>query len=175
MWAIAQRCCDFVANALAPPPLLCYNTLKVGDVMGIFILVLLINVMVVCSSICILIDCKKKKFEFQNTEVLPKLAKIFSVIPLIINLVILILLGIKYDELNIFMLWGAAFAFLLCMISVAIGPATSLMGIAFSIVLTKRDVNSRKWIVYIISSCLSLLISLWITGMFFQMYVINCF
>jgi len=88
MWAIAQRCCDFVANALAPPPLLCYNTLKVGDVMGIFILVLLINVMVVCSSICILIDCKKKKFEFQNTEVLPKLAKMFSVIPLIINLII---------------------------------------------------------------------------------------
>ena len=124
---------------------------------------LIIKAVVLFIVIHILIVCKKKKFEFQSEDKLPKLAKRLSMIPFVINISILVLFFVSAMasnvSLNPFVVLGVFFALIFSGVSAITGPSISFLGIVFSVVFTRRQTEKRKGVVCIITSCLSFLIS----------------
>ena len=129
-----------------------------GSMMLIFGLI--IKAVLLFVVIHILVVCKKKKFEFQSEDKLPKLAKRLSMIPLVVNISILVLFLVSViasnGSLNWFVGLGIFFSLIFSGVSAIIGPAISFLGIVFSVVYMRKQIKKRKGIVYIIASCLSL-------------------
>lgn len=124
---------------------------------------LIIKAVLLLYVIHILVVCKKKKFEFQSEDKLPKLAKRLSTIPLVVNLSILTIFFISViasnGSLNWFVGLGVCFSLIFSGISAIIGPSISSLGIVFSVAYMRKQTKKRRGIVYITASCLSLLIS----------------
>ncbi len=132
-----------------------------GSMMLIFGLI--IKAVALFVVIHILVVCKKKKFEFQSDDKLPKLTKKLSIIPLVVNISILTVFFVSViasnNSLNWFVGLGVFFSLIFSGVSAIIGPAISFLGIVFSVVFTRRQTEKRKGAVCIIASCLSFLIS----------------
>ncbi len=133
---------------------------------------LIIKAVLLFVVIHILVVCKKKKFEFQSEDKLPKLTKRLSMIPLVVNISILVLFLVSViasnGSLNWFVVLGIFFSLIFSGVSAIIGPAISFLGIVFSVVYMRKQIKRRKGIVYIIASCLSLLISFGILCVYLQ-------
>ena len=125
---------------------------------------LIIKAVLLFVVIYILVVCKKKKFEFQSDDKLPKLTKKLSTIPLVVNLSILTIVFVSVIASNVSLNWfvvglGVFLSLIFSGISAIIGPSISFLGMVFSVVFTRRQTKKRKGAVYIIASCLSFLIS----------------
>ena len=131
---------------------------------------LIIKAVLLFVVIHILVVCKKKKFEFQSEDKLPKLTRRLSMIPLVVNVSILVLFFISViasnGSLNLFVGLGVFFSLVFSGVSAIIGPSISFLGIVFSVVFTRRQTEKRKGAVCIIASCLSFLISFGILSVY---------
>ena len=141
-----------------------------GSMMLIFGLI--IKAVLLFVVIHILLVCKKKKFEFQSEDKLPKLAKRLSIIPLVVNISVLVLFFASMiaskGSSNLFVVLGVFFSLIFSGISAIIGPSISLLGIVFSVAYVLKQTQKSKGIVYILVSSLSLLISFGILGVYLQ-------
>ncbi len=133
---------------------------------------LIIKAVLLFVVIHILVVCKKKKFEFQSEDKLPKLTKRLSMIPLVVNISIFVLFLVSViasnGSLNWFVGFGIFFSLIFSGGSAIIGPAISFLGIVFSVVYMRKQTKKRKGIVYLMASCLSLLISFGILCVYLQ-------
>ena len=117
----------------------------------VFTVVMSLTAVSLIIALCILLIWKLKNFEFKSEETLPLLAKNFSKIPLIFNLVIY---GLALSTVFLGLI-ALVFVYLI-MVSISVGLASGLLGLVCSIVCIKRKIKGG--IKYTVISSISTLI-----------------
>ncbi len=143
-----------------------------SEVIDILNFAMVIFFIALFSAICVVVLFSRKKLQFKSDEQLQKLAKGFSVVPLIINLCLVALffaVGILGDS-DIVLILVFAGLFPLC-VSAVISPSLGLLGLYFSICNTERA--GKKGIKYIVASSVDMIISLVFTVLFFGTLILE--